>query len=187
MGEKVVLPNFDLPRDGTRVAMRVAWGMGGVVVLATFILGLAMWHHRSLEIASQQEAAARAEAARRAAMALRLAAMAPRLAAMAPPPAPKVVEKAAPMGGSATTLANVAGTSAASSSTGAAPAAADAERPVARAHRRSAKAGRAHGKSGAALLERIEGKGGKPASKPAKASGGHSRSDDDFLDSLLKK
>jgi hypothetical protein len=173
MGEKVVLPNFDLPRDGTRVAMRVLWGMGGVVVLATLILGLAMWHHRTLEIAGQQEAAAKAEAARRA--------------AMAPPPAPKVVEKAAPVGGSATTLANIAGTSAGSSSTGAAPAGADAERPVARAHRRSAKSGRAHGKSGAALLERIDGKGGKPASKPAKASGGHSRSDDDFLDSLLKK
>lgn len=173
MGEKVVLPNFDLPRDSTRVAMRVLWGMGGVVVLATLILGLAMWHHRSLEIASQQEAAAKAEAARRA--------------ALAPPPAPKIVEKPAPMGGSATTLANVAG----SSATGAAPAAApatDAERPAARGHRRSAKSGRAHGKSGAALLERIEGsKGAKPASKPAKASGGHSRSDDDFLDSLLKK
>lgn len=174
MGEKVVLPNFDLPRDSTRIAMRVLWGMGGVVVLATLILGLAMWHHRSLEIASQQEAAAKAEAARRA--------------AMAPPPAPKVVEKPAPVGGSATTLANVAGSSPASAATGMAPAAAaDAERPVARAHRRGAKSGRAHGKGGAALLERIEGKGAKPAGKPAKASGGHSKSDDDFLDSLLKK
>ena len=174
MGEKVVLPNFDLPRDGTRVAMRLLWGMGGVVVLATLILGVAMWHHRSLEVATQQEAAAKAEAARRA--------------AMAPPPAPKVVEKPAPMGGSATTLANVtgtsAGTSAASSSTAAA--ATDAERPAPRAHRHSAKAGH-HGKGGAALLERIEGKGAKPASKPAKAPGGHAKSDDDFLDSLLKK
>jgi hypothetical protein len=173
MGEKVVLPNFDLPRDGTRIAMRVLWGMGGVVVLATLILGVAMWHHRSLEIASQQEAAAKAEAARRA--------------AMTPPPAPKVVEKT-PVGGSATTLANVAGTSTASSTTGAAATATDSDRPAPRAHRRSAKSGRAHGKGGAALLERIEGgKGAKPASKPAKASGGHSKSDDDFLDSLLKK
>jgi hypothetical protein len=171
MGEKVVLPNFDLPGDSTRVAMRVLWGMGGVVVLATLILGLAMWRHRSLEIASQQEAAAKAEAARRA--------------AMAPPPAPKVVEKA-PMGGSATTLANVAATSPASSAAGAAQAAPEAERPAARAHRRSTKSGRGHGKSAAALLERIDGKGAKPASKPAKASG-HSKSDDDFLDSLLKK
>jgi hypothetical protein len=169
MAEKVVLPNFDLPRDGTRVAMRVLWAMGGVVVLATLILGLAMWHHRSLEIASQQEAAAKAEAARRA--------------AMAPPPAPKVVEKT-PIAGSATTLATVAGTAAPSSTT--APAATDAERPAPRGHRRSAKSGRAHGKSGAALLERIEGKGGKAASKPAKPAG-HSKSDDDFLDSLLKK
>ena len=177
MGEKVVLPNFDLPRDSTRIAMRVLWGMGGVVVLATLILGLAMWHHRSLEIATQQEAAARVEAARRA--------------ALAPPPAPKVVEKSGPMGGSATTLANVAGSAAASSAAGSAPAAApaatDAERPAARAHRRGVKSGRAHGKSGAALLDRIDGKGAKPASKPAKASGGHSKSDDDFLDSLLKK
>lgn len=177
MGEKVVLPNFDLPRDSTRVAMRVLWGMGGVVVLATLILGLAMWRHRSLEIASQQEAAAKVEAARRA--------------AMAPPPAPKPVEKAPPVGGSATTLANVAGSAAATSATGTAPAAgsaaSDAERPAGRAHRRGAKSGRAHGKSGAALLERIDGKGAKPASKPAKAAGGHSKSDDDFLDSLLKK
>ena len=69
MSEKVVLPNFDLPRDSTRVAMRVLWAMGGVVVLATLVLGLAMWHHRSLEIATAEQAAAKAEAARRAAMA----------------------------------------------------------------------------------------------------------------------
>ena len=96
MSEKVVLPNFDLPRDSTRIAMRVLWVMGGVVVLATLVLGVAMWHHRSLEIATAQEAAAKAEAARRAAM------------APPPAPAPKVVEKTTAPGGSATTLANVA-------------------------------------------------------------------------------
>ncbi len=174
MGEKVVLPNFDLPRDGTRVAMRVLWGMGGVVVLATLILGLAMWHHRSLEIASQQEAAAKAEAARRA--------------AMAPPPAPKVVEKAAPMGGSATTLANVAGTSAASSATGRAlPRQRTPSGPqlvhTGAARSRAARTARAAPRCSSGS----SGKGAKPASKPAKASGGRSKSDDDFLDSLLKK
>jgi hypothetical protein len=177
MAEKVVLPNFDLPRDSTRVAMRVLWVMGGVLVVATLVLGLAMWHHRSLEIATAQEAAAKAEAARRAAM------------APPPAPAPKVVEKTTP-GGSATTLANVAVGSAAGSAPGSASAAtADADRPAARAHsRRSAKAGRGHGMRGAALLEKIDGKGAKAgASKPAKPSGGHAKSDDDFIDSLLKK
>jgi len=107
MSEKVVLPNFDLPRDSTRVAMRVLWVMGGVLVVATLILGVAMWHHRSLEIATAQEAAAKAEAARRAAM------------APPPAPAPKVVEKATTPGGSATTLANVAAGSAPASASAA--------------------------------------------------------------------
>ena len=65
---------------------------------------------------------------------------------------------------------------------------ADAERPAARAHsRRTAKAGRGHGMRGSALLEKIDGKGAKAASKPAKPAGGHSKADDDFIDSLLKK
>jgi len=175
MSEKVVLPNFDLPRDSTRIAMRMLWVMGGVVVVATLVLGLAMWHHRSLEIASAQEAAAKAEAARRAAM------------APPPAPAPKVADKTTAPGGSATTLANVASGSAPGSASAAAAAGADAERPAARAHsRRSAKAGRGHGMRGAALLEKIDGKGAKPASKPAKPAG-HAKSDDDFIDSLLKK
>ena len=170
MSEKVVLPNFDLPRDSTRLAMRALWIMGGVVVVATLVLGLAMWHHRSLEIATAQEAAAKAEAARRAAM------------APPPAPAPKVVEKTTAPGGSSTTLANVAAGSAAP----AAPAAADAERPAARAHsRRGSKAGRAHGMRGAALLEKIEGPGAK--AKPAKPAGGRAKADDDFIESLLKK
>jgi hypothetical protein len=179
MSEKVVLPNFDLPRDSTRLAMRVLWVMGGVVVVATLALGMAMWHHRSLEIATVQEAAAKAEAARRAAM------------APPPAPAPQVVEKATP-GGSATTFANIAAGSATGSAPGsasaAAPAGADADHAAARAHsRRGAKAGRGHGMRGAALLEKIDGKGAKPASKPAKPAGGHAKSDDDFIDSLLKK
>jgi hypothetical protein len=175
MSEKVVLPNFDLPRDSTRVAMRVLWVMGGVVVVATLVLGVAMWHHRSLEIATAQEAAAKAEAARRAAM------------APPPAPAPKVVEKTTAPGGSATTLANVAAGSAPGSAS--APAGADSERPAARPHsRRSAKAGRGHGMRGAALLEKLDGKGAKAtASKPAKPAGGHAKADDDFIDSLLKK
>lgn len=176
MSEKVVLPNFDLPRDSTRVAMRLLLVMGGVVVLATLALGLAMWHHRSQEIATAQEAAAKVEAARRAAM------------APPPAPAPKVMEKTTAPGGSATTLANIAPGSASGSASTAAPSAGDAERPAARAHNRhGAKAGRAHGMHGAALLEKLDGKGPKAASKPAKPAGGRARSDDDFIDSLLKK
>ncbi len=177
MSEKVVLPNFDLPRDSTRVAMRLLWVMGGAVVLATLALGLVMWHHRSQEIATAQEAAAKVEAARRAAM------------APPPAPAPKVVEKTTAPGGSATTLANIAPGSASGSASTAAPAAGDTERPAARAHsRRGAKTGRGHGMRGAALLEKIDGKGAKAtASKPAKPAGGRAKSDDDFIDSLLKK
>jgi hypothetical protein len=175
MSEKVVLPNFDLPRDSTRVAMRALWVMGGVVVLTTLVLGLAMWHHRSLEIATAEQAAAKAEAARRA--------------AMAPPPAPKVVEKPAPIaGGSTTTLANTAPGSA---SAAAPAAAADTARPVTSARRHSSKASRTHMR-GAALLEKIDGKGAKSASakaasKSSKPEGRKSKSDDDFIDSLLKK
>ncbi len=177
MSEKVVLPNFDLPRDSTRVAMRVLWAMGGVVVLATLVLGLAMWRHQSLELASAQEAAAKAEAARRAAM------------APPPAPAPKVVEKTTSMSGSATTLANVAGSTAA-------PAATETERPAAPARsRHSAKSGATAGRShmrGAALLEKLDGKGAnkganKGASTMTKAPGRKPKSDDDFIDSLLKK
>ncbi len=175
MSEKVILPNFDLPRDSTRVAMRALWVMGGVVVLATLVLGLAMWHHRSLEIATAEQAAAKAEAARRA--------------AMAPPPAPKVVETAPRVverPGSATTLANVAPGSASD----AAPAAAgDNARPATSARRHSSKAGRSHMR-GTALLDKIEGKksaGAKAAVKTTRADGRKPKSDDDFIDSLLKK
>ncbi len=173
MSEKVVLPNFDLPRDSTRIAMRALWAMGGVVVVATLGLGLAMWHHQSVELATAQAATAKAEAARRA--------------AMAPPPAPKPVEtsveKAAPVGGgSTTTLANVAAGSAT-------PVAAETNaRPAMSARRHGSKAGHSHARgSAAAVLERIDGKGAKVNKPAAKSEGHRPKNDDDFLDSLLKK
>jgi hypothetical protein len=79
MNEKLVLPRFDLPKDGPHAAIRALWATGCLVVVATLVLGLAMWRHRSLEEAVIAEKAARVAAARRA--------------AEAPPPAP--VAKAA--------------------------------------------------------------------------------------------
>jgi hypothetical protein len=164
MNQKVVLPRFDLPGDSTRVAMRALWTAGGLMVVATLVLGVAMWHRRSVEIATAEQAAAKAAAARRAAL------MPP-----APPPvAPaKVAAPAtAPLvGGSQTTMAAVV------------PTAAPAEMP-----RRSAGARSRHGKSvgharGAA----------RAASSPAASKGGSpvsgkkSRVDDDFIDKLLSK
>src|SRR6266700_693005 len=75
MSEKVVLPRFDLPRDTTRIAIRAAWAASALMVVATLVLGMALWHRRSAQLAAAEQVAAKAEAAR--------------LAAMAPPPAPK--------------------------------------------------------------------------------------------------
>src|SRR5947209_2420480 len=77
MSEKLVLPRFDLPRDTTRIAIRAAWAAGALMVVATLVLGMALWHRRSAQLAAAEQVAARAEAARRA--------------ALAPPPAPKRV------------------------------------------------------------------------------------------------
>ena len=169
MNEKLVLPRFDVPRDSTQTAMRVLWAMGGVVVLATLIFGLAMWHHRSLEVANAEQAAARAAAARRAAMPPPIAA-----------PAIKVGDKTADTGsraGAATTLATVA-TSAAPGDV--APAAAPVARP-----RRSVKSGgrsRALARAATATLDP-----GDKSPKVQKSEGRKSKSNDDVIDRLLNQ
>ena len=162
MGEKVVLPNFDLPRDSTRVAMRVLWVMGGVVVLATLVLGLAMWHHRSLEIATAAGSRRQGRGG------------SPRGDGAPPAPAPKVVEKTSPDGRKRDHARERCW------DLGCGPPAAARPRLPRQRTPSGPQLGRTpaqrqgrprHGKRGAALLERIDGKGAKAASKPAKAVG----------------
>lgn len=173
MNEKVILPRFDLPRDSTRVAMRTLWAAGGLVVIATLILGLAMWRHRTLEIATVEEVAAKAAAARRAAMAPP--------AAPAPVPAAlgeKLGEPGTARTGSGTTLAAVAP-----------PADSPPEHNVApsRAHRGGKMSSKARMR---ALLDQ-KGAGPKTNDRTGektaagKTAGKKSRSGDDVIDRLL--
>ena len=47
MGEKVVLPKFELPGDRTHPAMKILAIVGGMMVLCTGILGMALWRHHT--------------------------------------------------------------------------------------------------------------------------------------------
>jgi hypothetical protein len=162
MNQKVVLPRFDLPRDSTRVAMRALWVTGGMVVLATLILGVAMWHRRSAEIATVEQAVAKAAAARRA--------------ALAPTPAPPIVQaaKAAQPGPAAgtgqTTLAATL------------PAAVDP--PEHRASPRAHRGGKSAGKSRhmSAADQKLLGHRPSPAGAAKKP-----KSNDDVIDRLLNQ
>ena len=58
MGEKVVLPKFELPGDRTHPALKILAIVGGMMVLCTGILGMALWRHH----AQQMAASARQEA-----------------------------------------------------------------------------------------------------------------------------
>ena len=164
MNQKVVLPRFDLPRDSTRIAIRAVLAAGALMVVAVLVLGMAMWHRRSVEIATAEQAAAKAEAARRAAMA---------------PPAP-----AAPVQAPAAAPAGLAGSS---ETTMAAviPSSASSAEP---AHRSAVSHSRRGGKSSAHVRPGAHGSasaGGKSASgAPAKRS---NKVDDDFIDKLLSK
>jgi hypothetical protein len=165
MNEKVILPRFDLPQDSTRVAMRTLWAAGGLVVLATLILGLAMWRHRAIEIATAEEATARAAAARRAAMA-------PPVPAAAPAIAEKVGEAGTARIAASTTLAAVA------------PTDSPRERVVAPSSARPRHSGKSSSKARMRAL--IDGqKSASVKSTPEKSAGKKSRSNDDVIDRLL--
>jgi hypothetical protein len=157
MNEKVVLPRFDLPRDTTRIAMRALWAAGGLVVAAVLVLGMAMWHRRSEEIATAEQAAAKVAAARRAAM-----------APLAPPAVPARVATTPIAGGAETTMAAVV------------PSAAAVETP-----RRSVSSHARHAKSSGHA--RAVARASSPAAGKAAVSGKKSKVDDDFIDKLLSK
>jgi len=171
MSEKLVLPRFDLPRDSTRIAFRALWAAGGLVVVAVLVLGMAMWHRRSVEIATAEQAAAKVAAARRA--------------AMAPPPSlvPAKAPAAAPgvLAGTAETRSDTR-----SDTTMAAvvPAAASPEpghRSVASRARHGGKSS-GHARTGARGSTSTAGKAGSAVT--ARKS---SKVDDDFIDKLLSK
>jgi len=167
MSTKVVLPRFDLPRDSTRIAFRALWGAGGLVVIATLVLGMALWHRRSVEIATVEARTAKIEAARRAAMAPPPAPLAPKVEPTGADPTP-----APTLGKPDTTMAAVVPTA---STEPAAP-----RRASSRARHGKASHGRATAHAGAPDA--------KSAGKVAgKAAGGRARVDDDFIDKLLSK
>jgi hypothetical protein len=165
MNEKVILPRFDLPRDSTRVAMRTLWAAGGLVVLATLILGLAMWRHRTLEVATAEQAAAKAAAARRAAMAP------PAPPATAAAPREKIAEPGVARAGSGATLAAVASTADSLPEHNVAPS---------RPHR-----GGKASSSKARMRALLDQKGTAQRSAIAKGPGKKARSNDDVIDRLL--
>jgi len=58
MGEKVVLPKFDLPGDRMHPATKVVLGVGVLLLVSLFVLGGAVWQRRSLQLAAEARQAA---------------------------------------------------------------------------------------------------------------------------------
>ena len=57
MGEKVVLPKFDLPGDRMHPTTKVLLAVGALLVVSVLVLGGAVWHRRSLQLAAEQRQA----------------------------------------------------------------------------------------------------------------------------------
>jgi hypothetical protein len=104
MGEKVVLPKFELPGDRTHPALKILAVVGGMMLLCTGILGMAVWRHHSEQMAAEAKqaaliaqrtaeanAAAEAAKARAAEAAAKLAAAQAAKAGAATPAAPTAV------------------------------------------------------------------------------------------------
>ena len=180
MSEKLVLPRFDVPRDSTRIAMRTLWAMGGVVVLATLVLGLAMWRHQALEIATAEEAAAKAAAKVAAAKAAELKAAQPK------PVVAAQLARAADKTGAPALGAGSMGAAGATTLASVTPSAAGTETVAATAPklRRSAKStSRSRSAARGAVLPELS--GGKSAKAPK--SKANQKSNDDVIDRLLNK
>lgn len=101
MSTKVVLPNFTFPAQGPHPAVRVLWVSGGLLLVATLILGGAVWHRHSVNTAVAEAAkaptAAPVQAPAASAEAVRPAAPAQQaLVAAAPPAAEAAAAPAAP-------------------------------------------------------------------------------------------
>jgi colicin import membrane protein len=58
MGEKVVLPKFDLPGDRMHPTTKILLGAGVLLLVSLMVLGGAVWHRRSLQLAAEQRQAA---------------------------------------------------------------------------------------------------------------------------------
>jgi hypothetical protein len=56
MSAKVVLPDFNFPGTGPHPAIRALWVSGGLVFVATMILGGALWHRHAVDMAAQSAA-----------------------------------------------------------------------------------------------------------------------------------
>jgi hypothetical protein len=161
MNEKLVLPRFNVPGDGTHGAVRALWVTGTLVVLATLILGLAMWRHRAIEVANAEEAAAKVATARRAAL------------MPAPAPAPPVKMQAIATGSA---LGSAGGDKMVVATTPAAATGASSDVVVAHAPARVRHhSGKSHASARAPSAE------GRPARK---ANAG---SNDDVIDRLLRQ
>ncbi|HET6150457.1 MAG TPA: hypothetical protein VFH68_23160 [Polyangia bacterium] len=157
MSEKLVLPRFDLPRDSTRIAIRALWAAGGLVVVATLVLGMAMWHRRSVEIATAERAAAA------------------RLAAMTPPPpiTPAKLPAVAPVALAGTGETTMAAVVPATSS--------EPGRRSAPSHSRHGGKSPGHARSGP------RGSASTAARPASAVTARKSKVDDDFIDKLLSK
>ena len=155
----MVLPRFNVPGEGTHGAVRALWVTGSLFVLATLILGLAMWRHRAIEVANADEAAAKVAAARRA--------------ALMPAPAPPVTMQAIATGSA---LGSAGGDKMVVATTPAAATGASSDVVVAHApsHVRH-HSGKSHASARAASAE------GRPARK---ANAG---TNDDVIDRLLRQ
>ena len=89
MSTKVVLPSFTVSGRGPHPAIRVLWASGVLLVIATLVLGGAVWYRQTAD-AAMTAAAARAAAtavAQQPSVVVAPAVRPPALAA-APPPAP---------------------------------------------------------------------------------------------------
>lgn len=58
MAEKVVLPKFDLPGDRMHPTTKILLGVGVLLLVSLMVLGGAVWHRRSLQLAAEQRQAA---------------------------------------------------------------------------------------------------------------------------------
>jgi hypothetical protein len=58
MAEKVVLPKFDLPGDRMHPTTKIVLAVGALLLVSLMVLGGAVWHRRSLQLAAEQRQAA---------------------------------------------------------------------------------------------------------------------------------
>ncbi len=55
MSEKVVLPKFDLPSEGMHPATKATLAVGGLLLIAIVVLGLAVWKRHAAQLAAEAQ------------------------------------------------------------------------------------------------------------------------------------